>query len=58
MMLKRLEVTLNSFLGEDRVKSSGDESLEKLRTAILSQQKYLERAPLHYQVINSRLALW
>jgi hypothetical protein len=60
MLLKRLEVTLNSFLGEDRAKSSGDENLDRLRTAILSQQKYLETAPLHYQLedaLNAPLSL-
>ncbi len=52
MMLKRLEVTLNSFLGENPVGISIDDPSNKLRTAILSQQKYLERAPLHYKVVK------
>ena len=54
MLLKRLEVTLDSFLGEDKNEklktSKSEESNDQIRQAIQNQREYLEHIPKRYTV--------
>ena len=52
MLLKRLEVTLNSFLGDDKNEKLNQkaESRDQVRQAIENQRKYLEHDPTRYTI--------